>query len=227
MLNNVFEKQVKNFDYPSVNIHYKLNSPISNSILKLDNGTDFISQISINRNIYYVASPLDLNYNTLVNSPLIVPIFYNIALQSTLTNGLYYTLNENNKISVNTTLSKDEVLTISNNSTSFIPLQHIKQNSVILETDNKPDKAGFYTVNKSDLSVQNLAFNINRSESKLSFYTKSDLAINKNTNYFTNLTEALQSFKNNTSIFELWKIFIALAVLFFLIELLLLKHLKI
>jgi hypothetical protein len=227
LLTNVFEKQVKNFDYPSVTSYYNINTTHSNSVLKLDNNADFISQIPVkNGTLYFVATPLDVKLNTLVNSPLIVPIFYNAALQTTPTNRLYYTLNDNNKIAINTTIKNDAVLSISDGTNSFIPLQRIQQNTVILETDKQPDKAGFYTINNADLKLQNLAFNSNRKEGVQEFYTKDFLEKNKNTSYFTDVSEAIQSFKDNTSIFEWWEICIVLVLLFFIIELVLLKHFR-
>jgi len=226
LLNNVFEKKVRNFDYPSVNSYYNIKAKNSSSILKLDNGADFISQIP-NKNgaIYFVASPLEAVTNTFVNSPLIVPIFYNMALQGTVTNPLYYSLHSTNKIGINTHLKNDEVLRLNDGASSFIPQQQIKQNRVILETNDLPTKSGFYTVTNGHLKIQNLAFNTSRTESKLNFYSEKDLNFSENSRLFNDLPSAIMSFKNNTSIFELWKISIALALLFLIVELLLLKHL--
>jgi len=225
LLNNVFEKEVTNFDYPSVKSYYKLTGKNISSILKLDNNANFISQIPVKEGaLYFVGSSLNSSITTFVNSPLIVPVFYNMALQGTVTNPLYYTLHKNNKIGVNTSLKNDKVLSLSNTSISFIPQQQIKRNKVILETNILPNKAGFYSLKKDTVKLKDLAFNSDRKESRLQFYTKKDLKLNKNTHFYTNLNKALQSYKDTTSIFELWQICIALALAFFIIELLLLKH---
>jgi len=225
LLNNVFEKEVTNFDYPSVKSYYKLTGKNVSSILKLDNNANFISQIPVKEGaLYFVGSSLNTSITTFVNSPLIVPIFYNMALQGTVTNPLYYTLHQSNKIGINTTLKNDKVLSLNNTSVSFIPQQQIKQNRVILETNELPNKAGFYKLKKDTIKLKDLAFNSDRKESKLQFYNKKDLELNKNTRFYTNLNKALQSYKDTTSIFELWQICIALALAFFIIEILLLKH---
>ena len=226
LLNNVFEKKVNNFDYPTVTSYFRLNSKNTSNILKLDNNDDFITQLPHNEGaIYFVASPLQNTVNTFVNSPLIVPIFYNIALQGTVTNPLYYTLQKPHKIGINTHLQKDAVLSLKNNTFSFIPQQQIKENSVLISTLENPKKEGYYSVLKDTTVLQVLAFNNNRTESKLNFYNKEDL-LNISHSYFTNLNNALKAFKNTISIFELWKICAALALLFLITELLLLKHLK-
>lgn len=225
LLNNVFEKEVNNFDYPSVKSYYKLTGKNVSSILKLDNNANFISQIPVKEGaLYFVGSSLNTSITTFVNSPLIVPVFYNMALQGTVTNPLYYTLHQSNKIGINTTLKNDKVLSLSNKAISFIPQQQIKQNRVILETNELPNKAGFYSLKKDTIKLKDLAFNSNRKESKLQFYDKKDLELNKNSHFYTNLNKALQSYKETTSIFELWQICIILALLFFIIEILLLKH---
>ena len=176
LLNNVFEKEVTNFDYPSVKSYYKLTGKNVSSILKLDNNANFISQIPVKEGaLYFVGSSLNTSITTFVNSPLIVPIFYNMALQGTVTNPLYYTLHQSNKIGINTTLKNDKVLSLNNTSVSFIPQQQIKQNRVILETNELPNKAGFYNLKKDTIKLKDLAFNIDRKESKLQFYNKKDL----------------------------------------------------
>jgi predicted DNA-binding protein YlxM (UPF0122 family) len=225
LLNNVFEKEVNNFDYPSVKSYYNLTGRNVTGILKLDNNANFISQIPVKEGaLYFVGSSLNTSISTFVNSPLIVPVFYNMALQGTVTNPLYYTLHQSNKIGINTTLKNDKVLSLNNDAIFFIPQQQIKQNRVILETDILPNKAGFYSLKKDSVKLKDLAFNSNRKESKLQFYNKKDLELNKNSHFYTNLNKALQSYKDTTSIFELWQICIFLALLFFIIEILLLKH---
>lgn len=228
LLENVFEKQVRNFDYPSADSYLSLQSSNSSSIINFANGDNFISQLkSDNGNLYFVAAPFIPASNTFKNSPLIVPIFYNIAMQSISTNNLYYIINSTNSIKIEANLKTDDVLSLNNEGTSFIPLQHLKPNLVVLETKEQPEKPGFYKVINDDRVIQNLAFNLNRDESNLIYFTKTELTADKdNVNYFTDLKEALQTFKNNTSIFELWKICLAISLLFYLIEILLLKYFK-
>jgi len=226
LFDNVFDKQVQNFDYPSVDAYISLKSSKSNSLIKFSNGDDFISQLKpLNGNLYFVAAPFSPVTNTFSKAPLIVPVFYNIAVQSLANNWLYYLINKQNYIKIEADLKADEVLSLKNADNSFIPLQNIKSNAVIIETQDLPEKPGFYEVDKANIKIGNLAFNLNRQESQLYFYTKSALT-NKNEtiSYFTAVPEALQSFKNGTSVFELWKICLAFALLFYFAELLLLKY---
>lgn len=225
LFENVFEKQIQNFDYPSVDAYASLNSKSSSSLIKFANGDDFISQLKLAQGyLYFISAPFSPATNTFVNAPLIVPVFYNIAMQSLATNSLYYIINKPNSIKIEANLKEDDVLNLKNGDNSFIPLQNIKPNAVFLETQDQPEKPGFYEVINGQKTIRNLAFNLNRSESQLNYYTKTDLSSqNNNVTYFTNLADALQTFKNNTSIFELWKICLAFSLLFFFTELLLLK----
>ncbi len=225
LFENVFEKQIQNFDYPSVDAYVSLKSKSSSSLIKYANGDDFISQLKLAHGyLYFISAPFSPDTNTFVNSPLIVPVFYNIAMQSLATNRLYYIINKPYSIKIEANLKEDEVLSLKNGDNSFIPLQNIKPYAVFLETQDQPDKPGFYEVINNQKTIQNLAFNLNQSESRLNYHTKSTLLSNNvNVTYYTNLDEAIQTFKNNTSIFGLWKICLALSLLFFFTELLLLK----
>jgi len=228
LFGGVFEKPVRNFDYPSVKWYFKITSHQKSSILKFADNNDFISQFNLKKsNIYLFASSIDKLENTFKNSPLIVPVFYNIAKQSAHSYQLYYTINNQNNIKIETQLNKDEVLKLKKADNLYIPQQQIFANYVILKTYLQPDKQGIYKVLRDSTVIQNLAFNYNRNESLQNYYTKSELFKNKyNIHFFSDINAAFKAYKLDNSIIELWKIYIALSLLFYLIELLLLKHLK-
>ncbi len=228
LFNGVFEKPVKNFDYPSVKSYFKVTSIQKNSIIKFADNDDFISQFNLKKgNLYLFASSIDNPENTFKNSPLIVPVFYNIAKQSAASNKLYYTINNKNNIKIETHLNNDEVLKLQKANNLFIPQQQIFVNYVVLKTYQQPDKQGVYKVLKDTAVIQNLAFNYNRNESLQNFYTKQELLKNNDKiHFFTNINTAFKSYKLDNSLIELWKICIALSLLFYFVELSLLKHLK-
>jgi len=228
IFSGVFEKPVKNFDYPSVESYFKVNSNQKSSIIKFANSDDFISQFNLKKgNIYLFASSIENPKNTFKNSPLIVPIFYNIAKQSARSNQLYYTINNQNNIKVETHLNNDEVLKLKKSNNLFIPQQQIFANYVMIKTDLHPNKQGIYKVLKDSTVIKNLAFNYNRNESLQNFYTKTELLKKNNEiHFFIDISTAFKSYKLENGIIELWKIFIALSLLFYFVELLILKHLK-
>jgi hypothetical protein len=128
-----------------------------------------------------------------------------------------------NSIAVNTSLGQDDILTIASKETSVIPLQKTFSKSVVIETDDFPNVAGIFNVKNKAITLQNLSFNYNRNESKLSYY---DLNQFENARTDTSLSATINTIKSNTNVNALWKWFVIFALVFLTIEMLLLKYLK-
>ena len=233
ILNNVFEKRIKNFQYPTVKTVYATSFKNQSAILKLDNQQAFVSEIKSQKGkVYWFASAINQQNTNFKNSPLIVPIFYNFGKQSFQISSLYYTIGKQNKIAIKTTINKDEVLKVSSLDKSrlneqFIPLQRVYQQKVVLEVDENPLVSGFYQVVKNNKTLQNLAFNYDREESETAY---SDLeSIKKqypNIQVSSSIQETFQQLKENYQVKSYWKWFVLLAILFLIIEVLLIKFLK-
>jgi len=229
LINDVFEKKVTNFQYPKTKFYYQLNFSNTSSILKFDNNQPFISSSKIkNSTIYWVASPLNTNVSNFTESSLVVPVFYNFAKHSLKSSELFYAIQPNLKIEVQTSIGKDEVLKISNEETEFIPLQNISQNKVEIDFQNNILNSGFYKILSNDKVLKTIAFNYKRNESDLSYSNLKTLTSNqKNTSILTSVDEVFEEINNQQKINWLFKWFLAFSVLFLLIEMLILKYFKI
>ncbi|AQS92884.1 hypothetical protein BXQ17_01840 [Polaribacter sp. BM10] len=221
---NVFSKNISNFQYPSVNNHYPITGNIS-SIISFENNTPFISKF-INKNIYFVSSSLDKNSSNFINSPLVVPVFYNIAKASFSYPKLAYNLNEENKIEVKVKASKDEILSITSKKSSFIPLQRAYQNKVVINTTEQPQEAGFYQIKKQDSIIKELAYNNPKEESSLQFLNLNDLKELKNISTYNSIKDVFTEINKNNEVQWLWKWFLALAIVSLLLEIFILKFYK-
>jgi hypothetical protein len=226
LLSNVFEKEVSNFQYPTVNTFFDGNLNFSLPVLSLANQKPFVSQInSGDGKIYWVASPLDKNSSNFINSPIVVPVFYNMAKMSVIQNQLSYRIGQSNTIIVPAKLGKDEVLTMSNEKGNLIPTQQIFADYVTLTTDEQPQKSGFYSINHQGKSIQNLAFNNPKSESNIEYWNVEQITENqKNINIFDNVKEAFSDLIEVQNVKSFFKWFVALALIFVLIEIALLKY---
>ena len=227
ILKNVFDKQVKNFQYPSVAVNYQTILRQAQPILSFENQQAFISKVKKNKgSVYWVSAALDKKSSDFTNAPLIVPIFYNIAKQSVLQRELSYRIGQENQISITQKIEKDAVLHIVNSDTDFIPLQKIASDKVILTLSDLPNKAGFYSVQNKAKSIQNIAFNTNKEESKVSFIDMNTVAKkNINRHSFPSIKKALAQLTSQQNIQSYFKWFILLALLFLIIEMILLKYL--
>jgi hypothetical protein len=224
ILKDVFKKQVNNFDYPFSTYSFSTNT--KNSILNFANGASFISekQFGLGK-IYFVASSLDKQSSDFKNSPLIVPIFYNIASYNTKTNITDLIIGKENNIDIPIKINKDAVLSLTNETMSFIPQQQVANNKVRLITEEKPNKSGIYAVKFNNQTIQDLAFNYNRIENSSTYYNLSKLE-SEHIKLIQSFEQGYEQLKQNTQITTLWKWFIMLAIAFILLEIIFLKYLK-
>ncbi|WP_179315423.1 BatA domain-containing protein [Winogradskyella undariae] len=219
LLANTFYAKVTNFQYPKVENSYQFNSN-SNSVLSYEDDSPFLVG---NANTYVFSAAINSENSNFKNSQLIIPVLYNLGLQSLKLSKLYYTIGQPNEIAIQTSIGQDDILTLGKEDNSVIPLQKTYSKSVVLETEDFPDTAGILNVKNKNQVLQNLSFNYNRAESNLSYY---DLNTLKNTDIESSLETTINNIKSNTNVNALWKWFIIFALAFLIVEMLLLKYLK-
>ncbi|MDT8346596.1 MAG: BatA domain-containing protein [Flavobacteriaceae bacterium] len=216
---NVFEKSIDNFQYPSTKAAVTLSYP-GNSIIAYEDGTPFVSE---RNRVYVVHSPLDRDYANFTESPIIVPLFDNMARNSKMPSEIYYPIGSDNRIRIETQQQKDKVLQISKNEYRFIPQQRVFSNFIEVYTKESPAESGIYDIGFEDAISSRLAYNYPRTENRLDYYTAEDFG---NLKPYASFAKAYQEISNKINNSSLWKWFLGLALLFLLIESLLLKFLK-
>lgn len=220
LLVNVFDKKITNFQYPKVNSNYSLATVSSSSVLSYEDGYPFLMN---SENVYsFTAALNDINSN-FKNSPLIVPVFYNIGKQSLKLSQLYYTIGNENNIDIKTKLSQDDILTLNVEDQEVIPLQQTYSNKVQLVTNELPNKAGAFEVKNKETVLKLLSYNYGRNESNLTYF---DLSSIKNVEVSNSVGSTINDIKSATNVNELWKWFVIFALAFLIIEMLILKFFK-
>lgn len=218
---NVFSKKVNNFQYPNLQSHYPISRKGA-TIISFEDNSNFISELK--NNFFYVSGAIQKENSNFLNSPLIVPIFYNFGKRSFQYPKLAYSLNVENTIEIETKLEKDEILKLSGENESFIPLQKTYQNKVALFTKEQPLNAGFYKVLKNTDVLQHLAFNYPKEESMLQYLDLEKLQTeNSKIEVSNDVTAVFKRIQKNNEVQWLWKWFLALAIVSLLLEILILK----
>lgn len=218
LFKNVFNKKISNFQYPNVKTVLKsINA--TDPILKYENGSSFLYK---SNNTYIFTSSLQLENSNFQNSPLIVPIFYNMAVNALPLTQLYYELEENNTIAVNTTIVQDGVLSLTSRDLQFIPRQQAFENYILITAGKDIYQEGNYQVSSKKENLTTLSFNAKRKENRLTYYTKEDLG----NNISTSIDEVLYKLSQEEQVFSLWKYFVMGALFFLICELLILKFVK-
>jgi hypothetical protein len=223
LFQSVFEKKIDNFQYPNTKQNFELKTT-NPAILSYEDQSCFLTSIQNQvSNVYVFAAPINKMNSNFQNSPLIVPIFYNMAqsVQKTGVNDLK--IGENQPFLVDTNMSKDEILEVKNNDEKFIPTQQILNNKVKLQFDDYPIFAGNFGIYKKDEVVRNISFNYNRSESNLEQSQSQLLSDYKVVKSIDSVFNSLISDRSND---EIWKIFVILTLLFLFLEVLIQKLVK-
>ena len=228
LFKNVFQNKVSNFQYPNTLSHNPISSKNSSSILSYENNLPFISQIkNTESNVYLFSGAIHKNNSNFVNSPLIVPVFYNFGKTSFQHSKIYYYLNEENNIDIETNLEKDEILNISATTSSFIPEQQTFQNKVKISLKEQPNSAGFYYILRKKDTLQTVAFNTSKEESILQFLELNSLReTNPNITIYNDISTVFKDLNENNEVHWLWKWFLALAIVSLLLEIFILKFYK-
>ncbi|APZ46930.1 hypothetical protein BW723_11825 [Polaribacter reichenbachii] len=228
LFKNVFSKKVLNFQYPIVKSHYPILSKNKSNIISFENNSSFISELNSSKNkVYWVSSSLSKSNSNFLNSPLVVPVFYNFGKLSFQHKKMYYYLEKENKIDVETNLEKDEILTIVNLNSSFIPPQQTYQNKVSITTKDNPTEVGFYNIISKKDTLQTIAFNNPKEESSLKFLDINSLKKeHKNIEFSSSIADVFNDLNKKNEVQWLWKWFLALAIVSLLLEIFILKFYK-
>jgi hypothetical protein len=220
LFKGVFEKQVTKFQYPKVESNFPVSHQKSASILQLEDGNPLL--VSSNGFFVFTAA-LNKENSNFINSSLIVPTLYNIGKLSLKIPKLYYTIGNPNTIDVPIIMQQDAILKLANNSASIIPLQQTFANKVSLFIDEEIGLSGNYKIANNTEVISNVSFNYNRSESNLHYI---DMTTFKDVTVSDSFTNAFATIKSDTKVNELWKWFVTFAILFLILELLILKYFK-
>ena len=216
---NVFEKNVSNFQYPKVSSYFTLKTLLP-SILSFDNNAPFLSGAN---GVYFFTAPLSNQNSNFQSSPLIVPTFYNIGENSLKLNQLYHILGSSVQVDIPIELTKDYILTVSREGTEFIPKQRSMANKVRLTFDQNPYEDGIYEIRNQERFLKNISFNYSRRESKVDYL---DLAEIRQEIRQESIASVFEDIRKENRIQELWKWFIILAIVFILMELLIIRIMK-
>lgn len=218
--NGVFEKEVKNFQYPQIESFYNLSNQASGSVLQFEDNKPFLVQ---NKNAFIFTAALNNDNSNFKNSPLIVPTLYNMAKNSFKVPAIYYTIGNDISFNVNVQLNQDDIVSIENADVNIIPKQQYFNNKVLINTLEDPAVSGVYTIKNKNESIQNVSYNYNRADSDLTYQ---DLLNLKNITLSNSVTESFDVIKSDTNMNALWKWFAIFALVFLITEMLILKYFK-
>ncbi len=219
----VFENKTNNFQYPKAKKTFVI-STTSPSVLNFEDQSPFLTGLkNAVSSVYVFSAPINTLNSNFQQSPLIVPVFYKMAL-SKPNNGISAnTIGNSSSYVVSVLLSKDEILTVKNQEEQFIPVQKLLNNKVQLFFNDYPEKAGNYTIYDSQKPIENISFNYPRTESDLNQVNENLLSDYKTGDSISTIFDTLQTNRTDN---QIWKWFIIFALLFLALETAIIKFVK-
>ena len=231
---DVFENDDANMKLPETQANFKLTRYGSRGeevLLRYRDGGSFISKYKMDKgNLFLCSAPLDVKYNNLSRSgEIFVPMVYKMALSSGEKSNIAYIIEGDNVLETENRITSNEtVYKMAGSGEEFIPEQRNIGARTILGVNNQIKIADFYRLFLQPEKILSVfAFNYDRKESRLDYYSNQDLenlvgdemAIIE-TSGGANLTLEIEERKKGV---VLWRWCIYLALLFLLIEILLLR----
>jgi len=218
LLTGVFEERVENFDYPKVQTYYNVQN--GSNVISFQDNSGFLQE---RNNVFLFSAALNAENSNFRNSPLIVPVFYNMGLMALKTPKLYYETGKEDNIKIPLQTRQDEVVHIVSETEDFIPQQRILGDNLEILTNGLDIASGNYSLEYKGENQGYISFNSPRTESELEYNIPQEtenIKIHPSIgSYFDQVKAAGQSN-------ELWKCFVIFALIFLTTEILLLKYLK-
>ena len=237
---NVFDDIPENIDLPVVFQYYKIQVKTRSSqqkVLGLRGGRPFLNIYKTGEGkVYLFAVPFRTSFSNFPKHAIFVPTLYKIAISSFISDNLFYVIGDAKVIPVrNLNLSNDNVLVIKDLASDFEFIPEIRRvnKRVDIYPHGQISTSGNYTLYYEEVPLKGMAFNYNRSESEMNFYTAEEL---KETLFDFGLNSIqvievagkpfVQALSEISQGIILWRLFVILALVFLLIEGLLLRYLK-
>lgn len=202
------------------------------AILQFKNDQPFLSKFNQGGQLYLLSCALDQSQTDFFNHALFVPVMYRIAA-SGKKNDLkpYYTLHESFiKLHVDSLLGEEPLRWIG--AEEIVPAQRKVNDDVIFDIPKFSMNKGFYKVVMQHDTINLLAFNLDKAESLMDQYRGEELkkilgAGDNITIFQVGSTDAFSNeIKERYLGKPLWKYALTLAILFLLVEILLIRFLK-
>jgi hypothetical protein len=223
LFTSVFENKINNFQYPKTNASFTLSTS-SPAALSNDDQSSFLTSMSnATSSVYVFSAPINTVNSNFQQSPLIVPVFYKMALNNHNNAINNLTIGNPNPFLVDVLLSKDAVLNVKNRTEQFIPIQQILNNKVKLVFNDYPEQAGNFEIFNQNEKLENISFNYGRTESDLTATSEKLLSDYKTTDSIASFFDTLQTNRMDN---QIWKWFVIFALLFLTIETAIIRFMK-
>lgn len=238
LFDGVFEEIPEQMDLPRAFSHYVISRQVGaggDVLMQMQNGRPFFTSYNVGGgSVYLSAVPMDDNHTNFHRHAIFVPVMLNIALQGGATQPAYHTIGQEQPVILpGKGFRQGEVFTVHRDDFEVIPEQRRRGNQVYLWFHDQVGEAGNYLLALNGEEAGGLSFNFDRRESLMECYSKNELqneledmqaeGIRLVDTGDRPMENVLQEMGMGRS---LWRWAIALALLFLLAEVILIRFWK-
>ncbi|QGY46746.1 hypothetical protein GM418_24740 [Maribellus comscasis] len=237
---DVFQKREENAILPEIDGHLKFEENIRSAATRLlwfPNGDNALfSEPVENGKLWVFGFSLNSLNEAFARDALFVPTIYNIVLNSMPDQAISYTIGENNSYNIprNKKIDLNSTIEIENRNSGekFIPEKTVTSVGTRIDFNDLISDAGHYLIQNDGETISTIAFNYNRNESDLRYFTPNELenlsetsglntsVVKDVTSNFSDIFDEVQNGK------QLWKWCILLALFFIVAEILIIRFWK-
>lgn len=240
LYDGVFKEDKQKVALPDIKLRYRFNTDpqlLENTILSFADMSKALSSTKVENGMAYIFSfPLSYMGNQFIDHLLFMPTIYNMALQSSYFQKIYYTIGIDKIVDIKTIVNlNSQNIYLKNKQTGIEILPNIIQQrgTTTRISLNSDLDAGFHTIISNNTIIGKLAFNYMLKESELSYYNSNELIKMANDAQITNANIIETSIENMaTKIDEidngiqLWRMLILLTFVLLITEALIIKFWK-
>lgn len=232
---DIFLKLPDNAELPEVKKHVRFTTgkDVLN-IISLQNGNPLLMMSAQgNGNVFIISTSLKDEYSDLANHTLFVPLMYKMALIGGNVSQLSYTLGNDKYLKIkDIVLNVDDRISVrsENGMYEMFPIVENRRNVNYISFFENLPSSGFYDIYKNENYVSTVAWNDNRNESQMLFCDKDELTkLLKDNNLNILATIDYEDVKSDDIVevvvrdSVIWKIFVIIALIALLIEILILR----
>ncbi|MEN8811128.1 MAG: hypothetical protein ABF272_07015, partial [Flavobacteriales bacterium] len=233
---DVFQKVPKNMNLPSVGNQYKFDFSSrsgTNSLAKTQNGNSFLAMNQSKKGKVFTTSvSFSPDFSNFASHSLFVTTLLRVAESSGVSQQSAVFTNTNSVRVKNETILADDLRILNESgSIDFIPETEISGSELELFFGQNIKESGSYKLMSDKSIAYSFGVNYHRDESQFEFYSPEDLSSQLTRNWVSVASLSENQLSNNSTDFlsskdKLWKILLLLALLFFAIEIALIKFLN-
>lgn len=236
----MFDKKVDNIRMPPLNRHF--NSVVYNdanyhALIRLENDKPFFVESGKRQRVYMLYSSIDDDFNDFSKSALFSAILLRAGELSQKDQNLWLTLGSSDTYAPALSGSNDESVELKNDTYRFIPSSSIVNGQYLIDVRNNVNNnsinADIYEIMHKDQMIGKLALNYGREESRLEYYSKEELTAVLTTAQLKNISfSTIEDFQDIRELSvsnpnEYWRILLTLALVFFIVEMLIVLFWKV